>query len=302
MLDLVQSIERGLDREDNIRNFHKWAYDNLPVTVREWDETKVHSSDLGVIFEGGDTVCDRKLWLRINGHEKKPVPLGKKIMFDHGIRIQIRYSYIVALGLPDEWEVKDIFHIISEHAESDLVLTGPPGDMIIELKTARGRAFKFMDDARPRHKLQNQTYMKDYGTDLGRTLYIDREGQNKPVEFPVNRDDDLVDRARVKANSIAEQELQPEVIDYADVEIRENSTKDNSVKISLPWQCVHCPFYKHGCEGVLPEEAQKSGIVGRIDDDGNFYSEEYPDLVEIWEQFVYESEDYQSIHGNDSDE
>lgn len=301
MIDLVDCIERGIEREENRRNFHKWAYDHLPENTREWDGTEVHSSDLGVIFDKGDTVCDRQLWMRIQGKESKDRKLGEKIMFDHGLSIQVRFSYLLALGMPENWSIKDILFIMSSSAEADLIINGPVGDVVVEVKTARGNAFSFLDDARPRHRLQTQCYMYEGDIDNGTVLYIDREGQNKPHQYPVERDDEFVEKAKRQAESIAEQELRPPVIGYADVSISKNKTTGDSVKIDLPWQCRNCPYHNHGCEGVLAEDEVKSGIIGRIDEHGNFYSDEYPEFVEVWEPYVYDSEDYQDIHGDGDD-
>lgn len=296
MVNLVEAINKGLKKEDNIHEFYVWARESVPKIQREFDPTVLHTSDLGVYLDGDDETCHRQVWLRLNEKESKDSTLGERIMWDHGLRIQIRFSYILSLGLPQGWNLKNILVVYGESSESDLVLEDPDDNsVVVEMKTARGKAFDYMEDAKPRHIMQCQDYMRREDTDEGYVLYIDREGQNKPMQFPVERNDERCEEAWGIAKEIEQMEMQPPKIDNADIKIRKNKSKDHSVYVDLCWQCEYCDFYKFSCDGVLDEDQINSGIVGRIDDDGNFYSEEYGHLEDLYAELVCESEEYHEL-------
>lgn len=306
LVDLVESIERGIDKENDQKAFYKWASKRLPDIQRDFDPTVIHVSDYSVGLEGGNQKCPKQLWLRLNGAEKKPPTLGEKIMFDHGLRIQIRFSYLIGLGLPEDWSIGGILTTYHHSAESDLVLSGPDGDYIVEVKTLRGRAFDYLEEPRESHILQCRGYMHEADTDLGCVLYIDREGQNQPVQFPVSRDDDMVEECQSVAHRIANLEMEPDSTPDVEVKISENKTVDDSVKVSEPWQCQYCDYKGYSCSGTLDCSEELSGIVGRISEDGVFYTEEkYDHLFDDLLPHVVESEAYQNNYvegGEDNDE
>ena len=294
MLDLVDCIEKGIEREPDSVTYHRWCLENIPSIEREYDDSIVHTSDISVVLEGQEKKCHRELWYRLNGYPKKPNTLGEKIMFDHGLRIQVRFSYLMALGLPEGYSIDGIMVIIDQSSESDLVISGPIGDIVVEIKTARGQAFRFMDGPRERHVLQCSDYMELKGTELGAVLYIDREGQNPPVQFNVTPDLEKVYRGRKLAKEIARKTKESDVpkMDTARVKIRQNKSADDAVYIDQPWQCEYCKYRGITCSGIIDPDETPSGIVGRINDEGVFYTEDYPEFESEWRNVVYNSEVY----------
>lgn len=302
MINLVDCIRKGMEAEENVIDFHNWAIDNIPEIQREFDYSAIHASDASVGLQNENQKCDRAFWYRLNDYDRKPYTLGEKIMHDHGLRIQVRFSWFIHLGLPKNYEIADIMMVIDNSAESDLVLLDPNDDyVVVEVKTLRGRAFDYLEEPRERHCLQCQSYQKRLDTDKGCVLYLDREGQNMPVQFTVERNDDKVKNCVEYAKQVAKRRKIPHKLDFAKVKIKENKTVDNAVYIDMPWQCDYCKYENIQCEGVVPREIHEiSGMVGRIDDDGNFYSEDYPELEETASEYVYNSEDYQEIYGGNS--
>lgn len=307
-IDLVDVIERGIDSEDSPREFYEWAERDFPKFVRKYQPDQMHTSDLGVVLPPDDKKCERKIWLRVNDAEKKSPSLGEKIMFDHGLRIQIRFTYIIKEGLPIGWRIKSFLQEYDSGLESDLVLEYRDNEgwhpYVVEVKTQRGEAFRYLDEPRPSHRLQAMKYMQEEDTEDGCVLYIDREGQNKPKKFTVERNDDEIDQAAERAQYVIERDDEPDKIDNIGVRIRKNKQSDHAVYLSRPFQCEYCDFRGYSCEGVLGGDDLPSGIVGRIDDDGEFYfTEEYDYLPDELAAKLYQTSTYkEKILEDDSDE
>jgi len=300
VINLVECIRKGMGRERNVLDYHQWCMDNIPDIQRDFDDSVIHASDAPVGLTNENQKCDRAFWYRLNDYERQDPTLGEKIMYDHGLRIQVRFSYLIRLGLPKSYSIAEIMMQIDNSAESDLVLEDPDGEyIVVEVKTLRGRAFKFLEEPRERHVLQCQSYMQKLDTQQGCVLYLDREGQNTPVQFTIDRNDDKVNSCIDHAKHVAKQEDMPDKLSFADVKIKENKTVDNAVYVDMPWQCEYCKYRHIQCEGVVPREIQElSGIIGRIDEDGIFYSEDYPAIEQEVEKYVYDSEAYKKLYGS----
>ena len=254
---LPRAIEEGLSQEKDT-----------------WGEDRIHVSDLAVTLDGNDKKCPREFWMRLRGYKKKPLTPGKKLMFDHGNRIHERIADVITSGLEEQWEIIGIespviFREFNITGTTDFVIRNIYTEeiFIVDFKTVRGRAFYHLDDAKESHKLQVQSYAYGKDADGGLVLYIDREGQNAQMQFPVERNDEKVKRAIEETLQIAQQEKIPPKLDYT-IQINENKGPD-SIKVCEPWQCQYCDYKDVSCDGALPVKFRTNSIVGKVDDEGN---------------------------------
>ncbi len=261
--DLVQALDMGLRNVEN-----------------DWDELRLHVTDLAVGLPIGDGgMCHRGLWLRLQGAEKLPLSIGKLMMFDHGHRIQERVEGLLRVGIGSgDWELVDepISHKgvflpgnITGEYDAKLVNHEEQLTLILDYKTARGRAFGWLDKPRESHVLQVQGYIRALDADGGLLLYVDREGQNKPIQHFVPRDDDKVIAAAKVAMDIRQSKDAPPVLSPR-VRIGKNKGPD-SVRLEQPWQCDYCDFRDVSCPGALPYDERDLGIVGYISKPDGLY-------------------------------
>jgi len=231
----------------------------------EWDEAALHASDLAVALEDdGDRKCGRQLWLRTHGAEKREPTTGEHLMWHHGRRIEREVVKMFAEHLPDEWSIGAVNRQVGDDdvtAELDIELHGPNGVVVIvDVKTVRGNWFRYAKIARPAAIMQVRKYMKERGADYGILLYIDREGQNPPEQFTVERDDAAVLRAEQVAREIIALPQAPAVMPPK-VKVRANKGPD-AVYAELPWQCRYCPYLDVACDGALAPADRYDGVVG----------------------------------------
>lgn len=263
--NLVQALDAGLRNQGN-----------------DWDELRLHVSDLAVglpVDDGG--MCHRRLWLRLQGAEKQPLSIGKLMMFDHGHRIQERVEGLLRVGLE---ELLDDWIIIEEprHCKEVFLPGGVTGEydarlehlkehltLVLDYKTARGRAFGWLDKPRESHILQVQGYIRALDADGGLLLYIDREGQNKPIQHYVQRDDDKVIEATKVAMDIRQSSQPPPILSPC-IKISQNKGPD-SVRFEMPWQCDYCDYRDVSCPAALPYDERDLGIVGYISKPDGIY-------------------------------
>ena len=244
----------------------------------DWGDDKVHVSDLAVAV--GEK-CARQLWLRLNGYEKKEHTAGQLLMFDHGNRIHERLVEVIKQGLPEHWTIQAVEQEVSlgtvtGRYDTRMFNLAEGYEVIVDFKTTRGRAFNFLDKAKPAHILQVQAYMTGADADGGLVFYVDREGQNQARQFYVERDDEFVWWAVKNTKLIAHGKrpplLSPQVI------VRENKGPD-SVYLKQPWNCDYCDYLDVSCEGALPRAYRDLGIVGKIKEGRFELSEGIPEEV-----------------------
>ena len=233
----------------------------------DWDESKLHISDLAVAI--GEK-CPRQLWLRLKGAEKKELSAGQLLMFDHGNRIHERLVEIIRQNLNNGWQIQAV--------EKQVELNGVTGkydtrlwnstegwEIIVDFKSIRGRAFSWLEEAKPAHVLQVQAYIMAADADGGLVFYVDREGQNQCKQFYVQRNDANVMGAISDTLAIASGHdpgiLEPKLV------IGKNKGPD-SVKLEMPWQCQYCDYCGPSCPGALPPKMRELGIVGHISEEG----------------------------------
>ena len=245
----------------------------------EWGDDKLHVSDLAVALPITERKCPRALTLRLLGMQKRPPHLGQILMFDHGNRIHDRIVDLLRLGL-EGWRVLLVEGVVALPGDVtgrfDTLLRSDEGkEYIVDYKTVRGRAFRFMDGPRDSHVLQVRAYCLGADADGGILLYVDREGQNYVQQYEVFRNDDQVKGAIEVAQCYREWAKEyargmrfdlPSIMPPKLI-INENKGPD-SIKLSMPWQCQYCDYLDVSCEGALPPEQRISGIVGHVTDEG----------------------------------
>jgi hypothetical protein len=246
----------------------------LDDPLDSWGAESLHASDLSVALPGADGKCPRQLWLRTHSALRAAPTLGKALMFDHGKGIHSRIVPMLERGLKGtgwrlahvELSLKGLLPDI-DSGRLDTVLYGPDGQvLVLDFKTVRGAAFRYLTDPKPKDILQVQTYALAFDADGGVLLYIDREGQNGAKQFDVVRDDEAVERATLVAREIVGRESPPDLL-RPTLEIRANKGPD-AVYLNEPWQCRYCDYRDVACDGALPKALRDLGIVAKLKDDG----------------------------------
>lgn len=256
--DLLAALATGLAKDEN-----------------EWRRDRLHVTDLSVAIDGEDGGCPRALWLRLHGAAETPLTTGQALMFDHSHAIHERIIPLLQKGLVGTgWRL--------EHTELSLVGLLPEGVdagrmdsalrhesgrvLVYDTKTIRGKAFGYLNQPKPAHTLQVQTYAMAYDADGGLLFYVDREGQNAARQFYVERDDATVLAAVAKAKAVRELPEAPPILSPK-VAIRENKGPD-AVYLESGWRCDYCRLRSTSCPGALPAHLRELGIVAKRAKDG----------------------------------
>lgn len=291
MLDLVNISGRGIKKAKDrpTLSYHGWAMSKLDSDGRDWNEEAVHVSDYKIILNEEDRKCHRQLWHRFNGDERSDDSLWKQVMFDQGSKMHERFSYYISLGLPNAWQVYGIEVNCTDWlpnddvGSADLVLWKPDDKefLVVEIKTQRGRGIqRIKSNGKPKnsHRLQCQGYLyalkrrflEEYNnpTVKGCVFYLDREGQNEPLMFPVDSLDHRIEDASKLANEIREQNIAPDKMKLG-AKVSRNKTTSDSVYMDVPWQCQYCEYRGVSCDGAIEESLEYNNKLGTIDDDDN---------------------------------
>jgi hypothetical protein len=228
-------------------------------------------------------------------------------MWDQGFAMQIRFSWLICKGLPKAWSLHHVEMDVSvglpgtDTGSCDLVLKNKKSRrmMGIEFKTQRGRAFSYLNEPKPSHRLQAEaeTYALENihaprYTIHHALMYLDREGQNAPRVFPTSLDNSSrkrVEEASRFVNILAEETRLPEMRDTPpetldpQIKVRQNKGP-NSIYLEEPWMCSYCEFKNEACPGALNDELIGNGIVGKGDHEGDFDLKVYNDDPEMGEK------------------
>jgi len=280
MLDLTSVIEAGLKERENrpALSMHGWAMSYLSKNKRDWTEGDVHVSDYAVALPETERKCQKQLRLRTEGADHEPTPVWQEVMFSQGNAMETRCAWWLSMGLPEQWEIYDIQHDMSDGLPdnhvgvSDIILRHADGQfLVVEVKTSRGRAFQYREEAKLSHNLQASTYrealqnMHPEEQVNAVILYLDREGQNPPDQFAADYSREDVYMAADIAEEIVEGQREPEM-QTASVEVRRNKG-DDSYYVDNPWQCRYCEYKGVSCPGALPDDVAGNGIVCKADND-----------------------------------
>jgi hypothetical protein len=133
---------------------------------------------------------------------------------------------------------------------------------VVDIKTKRGGAFSYLNEAKPGNILQVQAYMKGENADFGSVLYVDREGQNFMREFDVPRADNRPEEAVRRLVSIRDNPIPPAPVGLRIV--RNTNKGPDSFRVELPWQIGWCDLVTCACKKALPCKSIPKGIVGKL--------------------------------------
>lgn len=245
----------------------------LRIQDDNWNESVLHVSDLSVPEEG----CPRELWLRLKGADKRMASVGRMWRFRVAKEIHKDLTTLLKVGLPREWEIEGVevpmsFDGIVGSADLLLRNTSNHSYIVVDYKSARGQSFHYQtyEFAKRSHEIQVQGYIYGLVFPIGAVvLYADREGDNgfRQTE-PVNPDNETIQRLTEEIKAIRDNKKQPPLLEPF-VEITENKG-DNSVKLSMPWQCNYCDYRDVSCHGALHSNLRADGIVGYFDANNEF--------------------------------
>lgn len=244
------------------------------------DDGFIHASDLGLALGHEKDGCQRAYWLMANGAERTPRTPGRSLMTNAGKLIHDYLPDLLGRALmfdsdwvvdgievPVEYEVDGIVVRGTYDVKLRNVVTGQT--CIVDFKTKRGGAFRYLTEPKPGNKLQVQCYVEAEDADFGHLLYVDREGQNFMVEFGVERDTVAVKNAVHELDRIRHLTDPPPVIPLK-LERKKNKGPD-SLYLKLPWQIDWCDLKECACKAALPKLPPK-GIVAKLEEkDGLTY-------------------------------
>jgi len=281
--DLIDTIEKGFQRADEelpALSLYGWAMQHLDHEPDTWDEESIHLSDYKYSLDPEEGGCGRQLYHRLRQDASDDPSLWERLMWDQGFAMQIRVSWLIAQGLPEEWDLEAVEMDVSDGlpgddvGSCDLVLSSDSHILGVEMKTQRGRAFQYLDEPKDSHVMQAEAEAYALGEmypkkDLShRLLYLDREGQNEPLVFPTEYSFDSAQRVLVASAYVHEiadslDEDAPEPL-APEISVRENKSA-NSIYLEQPWVCDYCPYYQEACPGALPPYLTEHGIVAKGD-------------------------------------
>lgn len=235
---------------------------------------RIRPSALGVTLHGEDTPCALSWWGQMQGLSTRPVSVGEAMMFDHGNRLHERLGQILVEQLPRYgWFVVGVekrvsynsiygtLDLLIEHARTGYRL-------VIDFKTKRGNAFKYLDEAKRDNVLQVQFYVEAADADGGMLLYVDREGQNFVKSFFVPRAKELVDEAIRQSYEFIDPEIFPEGPPPVGLTLERRQNKGpDSIYLKTPWQMDWCKLETCLCRQKLPA-LPPDGIIAKISNDG----------------------------------
>jgi hypothetical protein len=256
--DIVKAIELGLRDQ---------------VDGDAWNDSALHASDLAasesVIPAPVARKCARQLKMRLNGVDSRDHTAGELLMFDQGHAIHVRLSQLIERGFKlakSGWiiaytELGSTDNLPGDiEGTLDVMLYGPNGEKaIVDYKTVRGGAFRWLTKVKEANKLQVQAYMMAHDADFGLVVYVDREGSNFARQYVVQRDDDAVLLAQQEVEAIRASTTLPPVITADYGTLRPTKKKGDAVPVAQPWQCTWCRYHTSHCPGAVPED-----MVGKV--------------------------------------
>jgi hypothetical protein len=257
--DIVEALALGLHAQADGDN--------------SWDDLALHASDLAaaesVIENPVARKCARQLKMRLNGVDQRKHKDGELLMFDQGQAMHVRLSQLIEKGLKlagDRWiiaftELGSTDGLPGDiEGTLDVQLYGPNGENgIIDYKTVRSGAFRWLTKVKEANKLQVQAYMMAHDADFGIVVYVDREGSNFARQFVVQRDDEAVILAQQEVEALRASATLPPVITADYGALRETKTKGLAVPVEQPWQCTWCRYHESHCPGAVPKD-----LVGKV--------------------------------------
>lgn len=240
-------------------------------------EGRIWASDLGIALGPELDGCTLSFWLKCKDEPRRDKTAGELLMLSIGNTTHDFIADLISKAVqPYGWTVESVEKRVTLEVEIDGDTTESVGSRldiklkhgetgathVIDIKTKRGGAFRFLLDGKPGDYLQVQAYMKGEDADFGSLLYVDREGQNFVREFNVPRSDHRPEEAIKRLVAIRDNPTPPDPVELR-LERKENKGPD-SVYIKMPWQIEWCDLLTCACKKSLPCKTVPSGIVAKL--------------------------------------
>lgn len=280
-------------------DLEKILTDEMLANRQSWDKDgKIYATDLGVALGPEHSGCPRAFWEKCHNAPRREPSAGEMLMWRMGELVEEEIIRLLKTALPKVgWELVGTQERVRQYGVSGRldvrirhVETG--AIRIVDVKTKRGQAFGFLNEAKPDNVLQVQYYMD--GTDAvgGDLLYVDREGQNFVRQFEVERNDARPRKAAEILESIRDNETPPAPC-KAMLSRTVNKGPD-SLYLKNPWQVEWCDLKKCPCRAAIGKVP--SGIAGKVSKKGGVKMsegcEEFADTVLTTLRANYPDEDF----------
>lgn len=247
---------------------------------------RIWASELGVALGPEHDGCTLAFWLKCKDEPTKDKKPGELLMLKMG---DLVHDYIAELIGKAVWSHGWAVAAVEKRVTLEVELEGDTTESVgsrldillehretgrkhvVDIKTKRGGAFRFLNEAKPGNILQVQAYMKGEDADTGSVLYVDREGQNFMREFDVPRDDSRPETAIRTLAAIRDNPIPPAPVGLRVV--RNVNKGPDSVKVELPWQIQWCDLQSCACKKALPCKKIPKGIVAKLHEVDELVSE-----------------------------
>jgi hypothetical protein len=259
----------------------------------EWDKNgRIYASDLGTSLEDGP--CALAFRQKCENAPRAPKLPGQLLMLKVGDLLHGYIQWLLPLALEGSgWEVLEIEDKVELFVDDegigarlDILLRDPDGRLVVlDVKTKRGNAFRYLEEPKVGDVLQVQSYITGKDAHYGGILYVDREGQNFMRHFWVDRDDKAVQSAVRTLQAYRDAEKPPAPVGLR-LRVRENKGPD-SVYLDIPWQIEWCDLQTCACRAALPG-SPPDGIVAKVDEENGLYSIDFTDIAKGWEAVIFE--------------
>jgi hypothetical protein len=272
------------------------------VQRKSWARNgKLYVSDLkwGVpLEEGGD--CPKKLWAKMRNEPERGAGPGVELMLCAGDRLHEAFAEWMSQHLEGDWKVHAIEKRVQYpplansddqlHGRLDIELRQETSLAIgiIDVKTKRGAAFGYLNEAHHADVLQVQCYMEctePMPAETGLLVYMDREGQNWIKCFPVKRNPKAVLHAYNRVIQIRQAAIDGEVVPgMAPVVTVKSNKGPDSITVKWPWQVEWCPLEHCYCKARI-KKALPKGVLAHINKKGEVKmvkGHEDNDALRLW--------------------
>ncbi len=282
------------------------------VQRKSWSRKgKLYISDLkwGIpLDEGGD--CPKKLWAKMRNEPERGAGPGVELMLAAGDRLHEAVAGWLTENMKEDWVVHAVEKRCFYPTTTPVLLDQLHGRMDIELrrvsscqagvidvKTKRGAAFGYLNEAHRADVLQVQCYMETVEpmpAETGLLVYADREGQNFIKCFPVKRDPQAVLHAYNRIIQIRQSAMDGEAVPgMAPVVTRKENKGPDSITVKWPWQVEWCPLEHCYCKARIKKSLPK-GVLAHVNDKGEVKmvkDHEDNGALQVWLQNELDKED-----------
>jgi hypothetical protein len=247
--------------------------DHMVAEENQRDKSgRIYASELGVALGPEHDGCTLGFWLKCRNEPRRDRTPGEILMTQVGELLHDYLSEMLRKVLPQHgWEVIAVEERVKIEAHGESIGSRLDVKMrhtetghvrVIDIKTKRGGAFKWLNEAKPGNELQVQAYIFGEDADDGGLLYVDREGQNFMRYFEVERADERPVEAIRRLKEIRDSPEPPAPVSLR-LNVKENKGPD-SVYLNVPWQIEWCDLKKCRCKEALPKGDVPSGVAAKL--------------------------------------